>query len=215
VRQHGRHASEQRLNLPAEHGRARWTIAVVRHVHDIHARRVIQHFHREMRRRAGARRSIVELARLRFRERDEFLQVRGLHAGIEHEQVRRRSDERDRREILDRIVPELRVCGRRDHVRAGSAHREGVPVGRRARRDFGADGAARAAAIVDDHLLAERFGHALADEPRDDVGRSARRKRDDEADRFRRIRLLRRMRGVRGNAERQRRGGDANCDAHG
>ncbi len=141
--------------------------------------------------RAGARRGVVQLARLRLHQRDEILERIRLDAGMHHQQVGRGCDQRHRHEILDRVVLDAGVRRRRDHVGAGGAHGERVAVGRGAGRDLGADRAAGAAAVVDDHLLAEALGELLPDQARDDVGRAARRERDDQADRLGRIGALR------------------------
>src|SRR5262249_9098315 len=70
--------------------------------------------------------------------------------------------------------------GRSRERRAGDEER--VAVRRTLRDDIGADGAARACAIVDDDLLAERIPDGFAEKPADDVvWASAGRKRDDEA----------------------------------
>src|SRR5262249_18015797 len=52
-----------------------------------------------------------------------------------------------------------------------------------------ADRAARPAAVLDHRGLSHGLGHALRDEARDDVGGAARRERNDDADRPRRIAL--------------------------
>ena len=61
---------------------------------------------------------------------------------------------------------------------------ERVAVGRRLRRELGADRAAGAAAVVDDDLLAEALAHLRRDAARDDVDRAAGRERHDETDGF-------------------------------
>ena len=109
--------------------------------------RVLQHLHRQVRGRAVAGRRVVELARLALRERDEFGQRLRRDLRIDHQQVRRDRDQRDRREVLDRIVGQLRVGARRDGVRARRADGQRVAVRRRLGRGVGADGAAGAAAF--------------------------------------------------------------------
>jgi hypothetical protein len=70
-------------------------------------------------------------------------------------------------------------------------HRERITIRVCARRELGADRASSTAAVVDDDLLAEPLRKFLADEARDDVGRTTGRKRYDEADRLHWIALLR------------------------
>ena len=64
-----------------------------------------------------------------------------------------------------------------------------VAVRRALRHRAGADGAAGAAAVVDDDLLAEDLAHLVGDGAADDRGRAAGRERDDQRDRPVRIGL--------------------------
>src|SRR5712691_2599952 len=64
-----------------------------------------------------------------------------------------------------------------------------MAVGRRFRRRFGADDAARAALVVGDDLPAQALGELEGDHAPDDVVAAAGRERDDEAYRLGRIRL--------------------------
>jgi hypothetical protein len=52
------------------------------------------------------------------------------------------------------------------------------------RGGFGADGAAGAGLVLDDHRLPPRFGEALPDDAAEDVGAAAGRERDDQVDRL-------------------------------
>ena len=72
--------------------------------------------------------------------------------------------------------------------------RQRVPVGRRVRRDFRADDAAGAAAVVDDDLLAQVLAQVRGDHAPDHVVAAAGRERNDEPHRLHRI-VLRRRRG--------------------
>src|SRR6266850_7870185 len=55
-----------------------------------------------------------------------------------------------------------------------------MPVGLGAGRDLGADGPARAGAVLHNDRLVPPFAELLADDARDDVGATARRERDDD-----------------------------------
>src|SRR4029077_11345790 len=63
---------------------------------------------------------------------------------------------------------------------------QGVAVGVGAHHAAGADGAARAAGVLDRDLLAENFRHGLRGDARDRIGRPARGRGDDDVDRPRR-----------------------------
>ena len=58
-------------------------------------------------------------------------------------------------------------------MRAGGAEQQRVAVGRRLRDVGGADQAARAAAILDDHRLAEQFAEPRRDHAGDHVDAAA------------------------------------------
>ena len=107
-------------------------------------------------------------------------------------QLRIDRNQPDRLEILLQIVVEL-VDDAAD-MGIPLADVDGVAVGRRARDAPDRDAAARAADVLDDDRLAEQRPHALGHDARDDIGRSARRKRNDERDRARRIGLGLRLR---------------------
>ena len=151
-------------------------------MHDIDLGRVLEHLHRQVRGRARSGGRVVELARLALRERDEFRERVGLDLWIDDQQVRRDRNERYVREILHRIVGQLRIRARRDRVRAGRAEREGVTVRGRLGRGVRADRSAGACLVFDDHLLAEALAELLRDDARHDVGGASRREADDQLD---------------------------------
>ena len=77
----------------------------------------------------------------------------------------------------------------------GVAHDERVAVGRRLGDCVRTDHAPRARPVLDHDLLAERSRELVGDEPRDHVGRIARRAGRDEPDRLVRDRFARARRG--------------------
>jgi hypothetical protein len=129
--------------------------------------------------RAGAR--IIERARRGFRARNQIgdrLDV-GLRA---HEQHVGRVDElADRHEILQRVVGQI-VVERLVDGDGGRGEQQRIAVGRRPRCNGHAGIAASAAAVVDDHRLAQRLLQGERDDARNDVGRPARRERHDQGD---------------------------------
>jgi hypothetical protein len=56
--------------------------ALVRHVHEIHARALLEELAREVRGPADAGRAVFVLAGIRLHQRDELLQVLRRHAGM-------------------------------------------------------------------------------------------------------------------------------------
>ena len=110
---------------------------------------------------------------------------------VHHQHVRNAGDERDRHEVLDRVVRHLRIERRIDRLRADRSHQQRVAVGRRLGDEVGAEVAAGAGLVLDDEGLAERLAELRREGAREDVGRPAGRERHDDADRLVRPRALR------------------------
>ena len=163
-------------------------------MHNVDTRRALQHFHRQLRCRTGSSRGVVQLAGLRFRQGDEFSQRSGLDPRIKHQQIGGRRHHCDRLEILERIIFEIGIRARRNHVRAGGAHGQGVTVRVGACGDLGAQRAAGTTTIVDDDLLTKTLAKLLPNDARDDVGGATRRKRHDQANWLARVRRCLRQR---------------------
>ncbi len=132
--------------------------------------------------RALSGRRIVQLAGLRFGQRDEFLQRLCLDGGMDHDHEVGVVDRRDRCEIAHQLVFALR------HQRFIGGlgvrhHQQRVAV----RRRFGgldrADDAAGTGAILDHEGLAETLLQHAADLAGGDVGRATGAERDDHPDR--------------------------------
>ena len=101
---------------------------------------------------------------------------------MQDERVVDGDEARDRREILDRIVAELRIEARIDHEGRFRADEQRVAVGRRLRDVFGGDLIVGAGPVLDDHLLAPRLGEALRQDTAERVGHAAGRRRNDDGD---------------------------------
>ena len=120
---------------------------------------------------------------------------------MHRQHIGRQHSQRNRREIAQRIVRQLRVHARIDRQRR-QAHQQRVAVGRRLGDDVVADDGAGAGAVIDHHLLAELLGEFLRDDAADDVGAAARRRRHDQPDRAVRV-ILRLCAGHDGNCREQ------------
>ena len=115
---------------------------------------------------------------------DQFLEGLGrqLVGGDHQHRVLRQA--RDRLEVGQQIVVQVLVDHAVGDMGADMADADRVAVGRRAHRLADGDRAGRARGVVDDELLAELLGHALADDARHQVGRPAGGKRHDHGDRL-------------------------------
>jgi len=91
----------------------------------------------------------------------------------------------DRRSVADEIEiqPIVKCDGNRV---CRNDQKERMAVGGRTRDRLGADVARSARSVLNDEWLAEALGQPLTDQARDDVGRAAGRKADDDAYRPRR-----------------------------
>ena len=103
-RRHRGDGVEHHLHVAADHAVARLAAAAVRHVHDVGAAHGFEQLAGHVIGRAGPGRGVVELARLRLRERDELLQVLRRHRGMhDHAQVGI-VDRRHRHEVAHQLV---------------------------------------------------------------------------------------------------------------
>ncbi len=130
---------------------------------------------------AGAGRAECKLLLRRFRARDQVLHRRRRIRRMNDQHRRHLCDECQRQEILDRVVRQSRNQRRIGRVRAHRGNAEGVAIGRRVRQRVHRNHAPRPAAVVDYDLLAERVSHRRCQQPREQVGGAARRKRHDQA----------------------------------
>src|SRR5262245_47395738 len=123
-------------------------------------------------------------------------------------------DQRDRHEILERIVGKLAVKEWIHDQRAVYRQQQRVAVGTCFGDRLGADDGVRPRTIVDDDLLAQIFAHLLTDKPAEKISGPAGREGNDERDLPRRIGL--RGRGRNKKHEQCRRAGKtSNVRFHG
>ena len=167
------------LAIAAEHvddGRA---AALVRHVQQVHPRHQLEQLAAQVLEAADAARRILHIARLRLGEFDHFFHRFYRQVRVHQQHVRGRRQDGDRRKAVDRLVGQLveprvdRVHQRHDEQRVAVLGRVGG--------ELGADDAARAAAVVDDELLAEPPAQLRGDHAADRVIDGAGGERNDDA----------------------------------
>ena len=110
---------------------------------------------------------------------------------VAHERGGDQRKERDRDEILERIVGELAVEERVHHQRSVDRHEQRVAVGSSLGDRLRTDDGVGTRPVVDDDLLAQILAHFLANEPSEKVGGPAGSKRHDQRDLARGIGLRR------------------------
>ena len=112
---------------------------------------------------------------------------------VDDENVERAGYQSHRRKIFEGIERHLRVQAR-VHGEGRCRHEQRVPVGLAARDHAGADDGPGARPVVDDHVLAQVFGHLIGQDARDGIGATTGRERHDEPDRLVGIGRLRSVR---------------------
>ena len=174
----------QRLDLVGEesgHGR---TGAAIRHVQELDAGGVGEHLHRHMQRPVRAGRAIRDLARSLLGVVHQFLQrfPRRVRRHPEHGGVGEHA--RDGRELRDLVGgrPSEQPLRLGEHGEGGERHQDRVAVGLGLGDGGVADGAAGAAAVLDDDRLAEDLLEGRRDRPRREVCLAARRERHHHGD---------------------------------
>jgi len=128
----------------------------------------------------GAGDGDIYSARIFFCGCHEFLERSGREFGVRHQRRTRGHKLADRHEIFQGIVRKLLVEARVHHHGADIADEERVAVGRRFCGDFRRENAVHALAVIDHHVLAERFAQLRRDEARGEIRRSARCRRHEQ-----------------------------------
>ena len=93
-------------------------------------------------------------------------------------------DLRDRREVRQRVVRQLREHHRREHGDDDRRQHQHAAVGRRVLHRLGDDPAAGAGPVLDHDRLLQLVLHAVGDQPRGDVGRAAGGEADEQPHRL-------------------------------
>jgi hypothetical protein len=156
--------------------------AAVGHMHDVDARLLLEELLGKMHRRPGARRGEAVAAGIGLQQRDELPQI--FYRNIwrhDHDRSEARYD-RDGREIPHPLVGQL-LGDRGMHDAGGRMIEQRVSVRLCFHHGVGRDGAAGAALVLHEDLLAEHAAERLRYHARGRVDPAARGKRNDELDR--------------------------------
>ena len=172
---HDRHASRAQILMRGGH-------ALVGNVLHLDASRDFKQLAAQVVRRAIAAAGVTELIRLRFRQRDQFLQALHRQAGMHRDDVGRHRCVGDRYEILLRAVGQLFVQPLIYGENRRGDYQQRMAIRFRFGDDRRANGATCAGPVVDDYLRPKRARQYWRDEPRQDVRGAARRKRHHDSD---------------------------------
>jgi hypothetical protein len=126
-----------------------------------------QQFAGKVRHAAGPGGAEIDFTGPRLGARDQFPDVRDREVGRGDQQFRHLGDQRDQGQVLERIVEALVLQAVADRERSGAGDGDGVAVGIGLRHVIGAERAAGAGAVVDDHQLPEQVLHLLTDHSAD------------------------------------------------
>ncbi len=173
MRRHRARRCDHQMHLAREQRVKGRGVASEWHAHDVDARHGLEQLHREMRRGSRAAGTIVELSRARPGVRNQVFN--GLHRErrMHNHGVGRFRGPRDRREVPDHI--ERRVAAQqRDDPDIVGVEQQRVAIGLCLGHDVRRDDAARAAAIVHDHGLAQAASQSLHDQARREIVAAAR-----------------------------------------
>jgi hypothetical protein len=118
-------------------------------VNDVDAGLPPQHLAEQVTGRSGADRAVVELAGMRARKGDQLIDRSRRHGRVHHQHDGHAREQRDRLEILERIVGELGVEVGTDGEVGGGAERDGIAVGSGFRHAREPDCAVRTGHVLD------------------------------------------------------------------
>jgi hypothetical protein len=141
----------------------------------------------QVRRRADARRGVIQSGGTGLRERDQIPNARHRQRRMADQQIGRRSDEHDGGEISEDVIGKLPAESGTDRHGSRSAQQQRVAIGQRPRRKLGADDATGTAAVVGHDLLPELVAQMAGHDASNQIVPPARWKRHDQADRPGRI----------------------------
>ena len=152
-------------------------------MHRFYAREPAEQLAVEMARRSDAGRGKCQFAGLALAQRHQVLGAFHRQIVVHQEDRAGVAEDRDRREIADRMILEVgieRDVGRQRAGRIG--HHQRIAIRRRVDDLLDRDGAAGAGAVVDDDGLACGPRDAIEHDAGDDIGHAGRRERNHHLD---------------------------------
>ena len=167
--------------MPGDHVVHSGRAALVRDEQDVSSRLDLEKFPREVRVDA-LRSAVLQFAWTALGGVDEFLESTGRKARVDSECHRVSADRGNGHEGLGRIESQVLVDCAQHRIDVCPAQQQRVSIGRRAGGCLRADPSAGAGMIVNEHALAQAGRHRLADQPCDNIGRTARREGHNNLD---------------------------------
>ena len=158
-------------------------------------------------------RAAVDICRIFFHVVDEFLRVVRRHRRMHRQHDRHLHRLGECGEILHRVIGQRLGGELHDAVSGAGTEHQRIAVCCGARHEIRTDHAA-AAAVLHDDRLAHAFAHPLRKRAREKIGRSARRVRHHELDRFVRISLRQHRRAGPGRCAQNNGNDRPKCQLH-
>jgi hypothetical protein len=177
----GRQVVEHELDVARQELDRGWPGATEGHVDELGAGELGEPHRREVRRLADAVIAAGELARIGAQMGDQFRDRVRRHRRVQHQHVRPADHVRDRQQTLGTVL-QVAEQGIGDRLWADVAQQDGVAVRPGAHHLHGADGAAAARLVLHHRVLVPARLQVRCEQPRHDVGGSAGRSGNDDAD---------------------------------
>ena len=161
------------------HGLGSTLVGDVQHVGSAHA---LEQLGRQVRQTAVASGAVADRRGRGLEVLNEFARVVGRHRGVYHQQLGGLGHQRERGEVLERVIRHFGIQRSVDAMR-GRGHQQGVTIWCRAHRLLGADVGACAGFVVNQYGLLPFLREFLGQRSGDDVGCAAGWKGNNDAHR--------------------------------
>ncbi len=182
MRQRGGDLGHHECDLAADQALHALARALVGHVHEPRAGRLLDDLHREIAGAARSRRAVGERAGVALAERHQRGQRLHRNRGMAAPDVGAQHAARHGREVALSVVRQVPLEAGIDHERRSGGEEQRIAVGRGFRNDLGADHAACSGPVVHHEALLERIHERRSQQPRKTVAAPARRGGNDQPD---------------------------------